>query len=257
MQKTILVSFPKTGRTWLELLIGKYYAEHFDINEKNNVNIIIYNQKLRKIESKIPYCHRDHIGKPYSRNPEEVKNNINWEDYKNTKIIFLVRDPKDVMVSFYFFITKGVSNLKFNGDIHEFLRCNISRLDTLIDYYNLWLRNEKKFKDFLLITYENLHFDTENELKKIIKFLGTNNIKNECINKAIKFCKFENMKKMEKDNPVDNELAPGNKNDSESYKARRGIVNGYINYLSKGDIEYINNKIQNLDDFYNFYKKKD
>lgn len=253
MQKTILVSFPKTGRTWLELLIGKYYAEYFNIQEKNDLSTIIYNKKLRKINSNIPHCHRDHIGKPYSRNPKEMKKSIKWDQYKNTKIIFLVRDPRDTVVSFYQYIVKGKSNQTYKGNIHKFIRDKRSRLDTLVVYYNTWLKNRSKFKDFLLVKYEDLKKDTFNELKKIIKFLDTD-IKKECLEKSVSFCEFNNMKKMEKQNPVDNELAPGDKNDPESYKARRGVVGGYVDYLSKEDVEYIDKVTKELDDFYSCYK---
>lgn len=253
MQKSILVSFPKTGRTWLETLMGKYYAEHFNIKEKDDISVVIYNKKLIKINPNIPYCHRDHIGKPYSRNPKEMRRSIKWSKYKNTKIIFLVRDPRDTMVSFYQYIVKGKSNQTYNGDIHKFIRDGRSRLNTLVSYYNVWLKNRSMFKGFLLVKYEDLKKDTVGELRKIIKFLGTD-VKDDCLIKSSKFCEFNNMKKMEKQKPVDNELAPGNKNDPESYKARRGIVGGYVDYLNKEDIEYIDGVVDGLDDFYNCYK---
>lgn len=255
MQKTILVSFPKTGRTWLELLIGKYYAEHFNIQEKDDISVVIYNKKLRKINPLIPHCHRDHIGKPYSRSPKEVRRNIKWNQYKEKKIIFLVRDPKDTIVSFYWYIVKGKSNMKFDGDIHKFIRSSKSRLDTLVDYYNIWYEHRNDFKDFLLVKYEDLKKNTVNELRRVIEFIGSiDNVKENCLIKSAEFCKIKNMRKMERKTPVDNELAPGNVNDPESYKARRGVVGGYVDYLTKEDIEYMNKVIGGLNDFYGEYK---
>jgi hypothetical protein len=48
-------------------------------------------------------------------------------------------------------------------------------------------------------------------------------------------------------------LKPGDKNDPESYKTRRGKVGGYIDYLSSEEIEYLNQKMKtSLSDIYNY-----
>jgi len=50
-------------------------------------------------------------------------------------------------------------------------------------------------------------------------------------------------------------LAPGDINDPESFKIRRGKIGGYIDYLSKEDIEFINAEIdENMVDYYHYYK---
>ena len=41
-------------------------------------------------------------------------------------------------------------------------------------------------------------------------------------------------------------MRAANINDDESYKVRRGIVGGYENYLSEGDIKYIDQVIKEM-----------
>ena len=64
------------------------------------------------------------------------------------------------------------------------------------------------------------------------------------------------MKNMEQDNVLNNaRLKPPEDGDPEGFKIRRGKVGGYVDYLSKDDIEYIDQYLDaNLDDFYSFYK---
>ena len=69
-------------------------------------------------------------------------------------------------------------------------------------------------------------------------------ISNDVIAEAVRFTSFENMRKMESaDKFKSARLRPLDKEDKESYKTRRGKVGGFVDYLSRENIEYINRKI--------------
>jgi hypothetical protein len=47
-------------------------------------------------------------------------------------------------------------------------------------------------------------------------------------------------------------LSPGNVDDPESYKTRRGVVGGFKDYLNAGDILYVERAIARLDRRYGY-----
>jgi hypothetical protein len=47
-------------------------------------------------------------------------------------------------------------------------------------------------------------------------------------------------------------LAPGDAQDAESFKVRRGIVQGYHDYFTADDIRYLNSAMRHLDKRYGY-----
>jgi hypothetical protein len=91
-------------------------------------------------------------------------------------------------------------------------------------------------------------------LRRVLHFIGIKDVQENTIKKAVEFASFENMRNMEITNTSPkSKLKPGDKNDPESYKTRRGKVGGYIDYLSSEEIEYLNQKMKtSLSDIYNY-----
>lgn len=91
------------------------------------------------------------------------------------KVIFLVRDLRDVVVFVYFeqkkrvlfwlegfkkelYFQKYKERIKvYDGDLFIFIYEEIGSLDFLIKFYNIWVENRYLFKYFLLICYEDLY----------------------------------------------------------------------------------------------------
>jgi hypothetical protein len=61
---------------------------------------------------------------------------------------------------------------------------------------------------------------------------------------AVEFSRFDNMRKIEAKGFARPELDRRDPGDAESYKARKGKVGGYREYLSAGDVDYLNARIQ-------------
>lgn len=233
-----LISFPKCGRTWLRLMIGKVLQLHFNLVGEE-VNILELH-KLADLHPCIPRILVTHDDDPHWKRADELDEKK--LKYRDAKVIFLVRDPRDVIVSLYFH--KKNRDDAYNGTISEFIHEEVGGIDTLIKFYKIWERNRCIPKDFLLVRYEDIHKNPEKELRKILKFIGLEGIRNELIRKAVSFASFENMQRMERENRLGSfRLMPTNKADINSYKTRRGKVGGYVDYLSKDEINFLNRKI--------------
>ena len=245
-QEVKIISFPKCGRTWFTLIIGRILQRTYNFPEK----WVVSTEKLTKRIKKLPNIEIVHEGNPHLKEPVMIKKDLEKvkAKYKNIKAILLVRDLRDVMVSYFFHMKKRKKgNEKYLGNISQFIRRERGGADSFITYYQFWEKNKSCFKDFLIVTYEDILKDTFKEIKKTIQFLDLMNISDEVINEAIKYCSFNNMKKMEsQDRFKVKRLRPGNKKDPESYKVRKGESKGYVNYLEKQDILYLDEKMKKM-----------
>lgn len=241
-----LVSFLKCGRTWLRLMIGKAIEEHFELKCTDEEIARLY--PLANYE-KIPRIRVHHDDNPHYKAPEDLT--LSKKAYRNTKVIFLSRDPRDVLVSNYFQITKR--QLLYCNDISNYLREDVGSTNTLIKYYNIWAIERNVPKDFLLVRYEDIHLNPALELAKCFDFIGLD-ISSKAISRAVEFASFDNMHTMEKENGFNAGVLKGHsKGDPESYKTREGKVGGFSNYLSPEDIRFLNKKIQEeLTKFYGY-----
>jgi hypothetical protein len=254
-----LVSYPKCGRTWLRLMIGSAIAKHFSLTEDEDTLFLRWKTKPHP---QVPMITVTHDDRPMLKAAHELQ--ASKEKYRSKKVIFLARDPRDVIVSSYFEMKKR-GNLfgdnpyetrrgVYDGDLKGFIDREVGGLDTILRYYNIWAENRSIPRDFLLVRYEDLKRDPQIELRRVMDFLGLQVISAATMQEAIDFSSFENMRKMEAEGRFQSGmLKPAEKNDQDSYKTRKGKVGGYADYLDSQEVERINHKMQTvLSDFYGY-----
>lgn len=241
-----LLSFPKAGRTWLRMLIGKALADHFAIPDAELIEL----HRLAAGRPGVPRIRVKHDDDPHKKAPGELV--ADKREYRDCKVILLARNIHDLAVSTYFQSTKR-ENL-FAGDMSSFLRCKRGSVASMIRFYNIWAENRSVPRDFLLVRYEDLKQDTAGELAKVWRFLGLPELPPEKLAAAVDFCSFENMRKMEaRDQLGTGRLRAGDPSDPESFKTRQGKVGGYTRYLSGGDIAWIDQRVRDeLSPFYGY-----
>lgn len=192
-----LISFPKSGRTWVRMLIG-YYLNNFYNLDLPLANLSI-TQRLYKYHANIPRISVSHYGNPHLIHIDDIK--LDKEKFKNKKVIFLIRDPRPIAVSnFYQFMFRGDkdrANFKnFSSSINDFVLGNYGGVKSIVKYYNLWLSNYGLNSNFFIIKYENLLIETKSEFEKILSIFNLP-IDHDLINETINFCNINNLKKLE------------------------------------------------------------
>lgn len=223
-----IVSYPKSGNTWTRFLIANLISGSNDINF-NNVNGIIpdiyINQDRTLTKQKSPRFLKSH---EYF-NPE----------YK--KVIYIVRDPRDVVVSYYLYSIKR-NFIKKNVALHEFLE---TFLQGKVDCFGSWRENvggwlgaREGAEDFLFLRYEDMLSDTLTELIKISGFLSMDKSLKE-LNGCIEKSSFDNMRKLELQN--DFESVKSQKSEG-LYFVRSGKSGGWRDVMEKKDSDLIESK---------------
>ena len=237
-----IISYPKTGRTWLRVLLGHTLQLHFQ-----RPDLDYWQPRFGGDSPQLPRIQFSHDDGKVTRTAAEI--NADKRRYAAGKVILLVRDPRDTLVSAYFqaSIRKGGKDpsRRFQGTIHEYLHQPLGSVDAFMRFYNLWAEQRRIPRDFMLLRYEDMHADLAKELRRVLGFVGVTGVSDAIIAEAVTFASFENMHRLEADESVSSgKLQARNLSNPESFKTRRGIVGGYADYLSAEDIEYLNKRIR-------------
>jgi hypothetical protein len=185
-----LVSYPKSGNTWLRFLVANALKLHYESERSVNffsISDIIPDVQISRNISLNPAFDDNTL-------PRIIKSHCAYNPYYK-RIVLLVRDPRDVMVSYYFHLmSHGTipSSLKFS----KFIRSYRFGVKTWERHTNSWLKNRVNGQNLHIFTYENLSESTSETLYRILDLIGFS-ISMDLIEKAVQISSFENMKKLE------------------------------------------------------------
>jgi hypothetical protein len=167
---------------------------------------------------------------------------FNTPKYANKKVVFLVRDPRDILVSSWYHLRyrericrKGLS---------AFIRDKLVGIHKVVAFMNMWIENSHVPDSFFLTTYEEMHSDPISIFRETLEFIGIQ-IEPEALQRAVEKSSFEKMKRMESKGTLKEPwMQPGSKDLEHSMKIRKGKVGGFREELSDEDIEFLDRVIQ-------------
>ena len=241
---SFLISFPKSGNTYVRFIFANLLTNCYENQDKVN---------FFNIEKIVPtYVTNEFYKKKYEIYPVIAKaHNLSSKEIflftkvMKRKIIYIYRDPINVMKSYYIY-TKKVENYNSN-DLSSFIR------DKSVGI-NAWIKNIEKhmLQASYLIQYEEMLDNIESELERLILFLNSKfnlNVSSNIIPCVVKKVSKNNMNKLEKEYKRINkngELLNGTKvianYDFVNLKTNRTLT------ISNSDIQYIKSKIEKIKD---------
>jgi hypothetical protein len=236
----LVLSIAKSGRTWLRVLINKYISLAYDVPfEVDDMS------GLKEGIPSIVYTHEAWSHRTIATPKEYVLGTFNLPDSLlfSKRLLFMYRDPRDTVVSLYFEATKRDRRTRGKLDLRmgDFIRDRRFGIYSVVEVMNHWHERFKSHPSLARLSYEALHADTEGELSRVLDFMGFAPVDRGAVNEAVEFSRFENMKKMEKNDKFGkSRLRPTDPNDPDSYKVRKGKVGGYTEYLTGEDLNYAN-----------------
>jgi len=158
-----LVSYPKSGNTWTRFLIANL------VYPEQNPDFSNINDLLPDVEG---MSKRDLAQAPRPR----VLKSHQYFDPRYPKVIYVVRDPRDVVLSEYHFdikrraIPEGFPLAQF---VSRFVRGELNHpYGTWAENVATWLYTRRGDPRFLLVTYESLQSQAVGEMAKIARFMG-------------------------------------------------------------------------------------
>ena len=232
----IILSIPKSGRTWLRAFLCAYFCKRFGLEFTLRPGRFALLGFPRIVFSHDLFEHRTK-GDRWDR--IRGKYLVPRRELNRAKIILLARDPRDCFVSLYLQLTRRDPNAPVNlkqKTVSEMLRDENFGMRAIVNVMNNWLNEFSQRDNFTLVRYEALRASPAEHFHDLLAVLGESSPDANIFQEALEFSRFENMQKLEAAGAFDsNILHPGDVRDPESFKVRRGKVGGYSEYLSADD----------------------
>ena len=239
----VVVSFGKSGRTWLRVMLSRLYGAKHGLSPK----ILIGFDNMHLRDPAIPriFFTHDNYTKDYTGNVDTKA------DYYDRKVVLLVRHPADVAVSQYhqwrFRMRphkKAINDYPAHGQevsIFDFVARHEAGLPKVIEFMNAWAREVPRLEDLLIVRYEDMRADPAAELGRIAEFARTPASGDE-IAEAVRFASFENMRALEQRRTfwfAGGRMTARDRGNPASFKTRRGKVGGWRDYFTQAEASEI------------------
>lgn len=207
---TLIVSFPKSGRTWLRVMLD-----------------------AAGIDAAYKHLGWGHQG---ARPASELRIEL---DPRFRRTVALFRDPRDTVVSGYYQATQRLKN--YEGPISAFIREPGHGLEKVMAF-NLGLARLCSGRaDCLMLTYEQLLADTAGELHRVTTFLGheLDPARAALIAADNTFDKMQARERAGDYEEYGAAFALRADAPPSALKVRQGIAGGYLDELPAPDIAYV------------------
>ena len=233
---SFMVSFPKCGRTWLRVMIAYACAEHAGVPVRNPMRFTTAQQ----VAPGLPRILATHDDSPHNKPAAAVM--VDKRAYRGTDVILVVRDPRDVIVSLYFHVTRR-KGTPYDGSLADFVRDRVGSLASLLVFYDAWLAQQET-RSLLVVRYEDMRADAGRELRRVLDFVGLNAVSAAAVEHAVDSASFDRLQRAEREGTAGTKsLRTSAADDPESYKVRRGKVGGYVDYLTADDVAFIDEAV--------------
>jgi len=186
---TFVVSYPRSGNTWTRFLIANLVHPDRHVSFANIEKLIpdTSSQSNRALKA--------------TPRPRIIKTH-EYFDHRYGKVVYIVRDPRDVALSYYDFQRKYMQiedRYPLDRYVDDFVSGKLisSGWGSWSENVASWLYTRGRGSGFLLLRYEDMMSDTPRELGRIATFLGIDP-QPERLRKAIEQSSADRMRELEK-----------------------------------------------------------
>lgn len=231
----LVVGYPKVGNTWFGVMLRRMLVSAYGLSEKKWSFALDADVQRQYEVPRVQMSHAMPQFNTQSASQLEVRTGL----AKNSRLVFLMRDPRDTLVSLYF--DQSFRSQRFCGSLDAMIRDPVYGVEKLLNFYCAWDAAWCESDAQILVRYEDLHQDPLAVLKNTWTFARLAQLSTDHLREAIAFGRFENMRRIE----VDCQIQQGwlrKKEDvtrAEGLKTRCGRVGQYAEYMEPATLQYV------------------
>ena len=207
---TFLVSYPKSGNTWMRFLIA---------------NLLQPDPPVGLLEADCIIPSVDGKTKRFfdaMKSPRVIKSHFSFiPAYK--RVIYVVRDPRDVIMSQYHYqIKRGVleQDAPLDDFVSRFIKGEVCPYGSWGENVGSWTATRRDDPNFLLLRYEDMLANVSAGAARISNFLGLPSDSNR-IALAVERSSVDNMRKVEKSEGKKWESTKGTRQDISFFRSAK------------------------------------
>lgn len=245
----LILSFPKSGRTWHRLLLGSYLAAQCRMPDSRAFDL----DRLCAATG-IKHIVYSHNGANFIDYIEPANPIVaSAELWAGKQVLLLVRNPKDLLVSA--FHHAKFREKCFGGSLSEFVRDRRTGIIKILTAFNRWYAERGLASSFLVVSYEEMHESPGQVLQKSLAVAGLKSVDEALVSRAVDFCRFEKMQQYESADYFANPRLRVEGPDPRARKVREGRIGTWKNALSSADDAYIDAQIARFGNPFSAYTR--
>ncbi len=252
--EVVILSYPKSGRTWLAFLVTGYISRLFGNSsivspiengrlstlrpERRHAyaRLVLNNRTQENWAPIVSFSHKDKLGSPFF---VPIQPSLS----PTVDLILLLRNPRDILVSHYHHIMSRHDRYPFedptvrlpeNYQLGEFIRSEHLGIRHILRYVEYWSSVADKTSRPIFY-YEDFVSDTPAALASLLTALGVSKIELVPLQDAVEAASFERLSSYER------------KSSSSAKRFRRGLVGGYTSELTASDCAYLDEILADAD----------
>ncbi|MFL2520390.1 MAG: sulfotransferase domain-containing protein [Alphaproteobacteria bacterium] len=273
LKNIFLASYPKSGNTWIRAIVGNLYNfdKEFSLKSLKSIPLLSIKKHFNEFENKIfsdnNVLHFDWVSqniiecqkilnnKPNHLNifkTHSVRHKKFTNETVNAGFIYIVRDPRDIVVSFKYFSGKNFDEIINELIFQKKLMINTNGAMELLSTWDLHVQSWLNYNTVprLIIKYEDLKSNPKEIVLNIIEFFNkiyklNIDLSDQQIDKIIINTNFNNLKKLENQKGFDEAS-------QHSKFFRSGNSNQWKDVLSIPQLQLIENNLQTLMKYFNY-----
>lgn len=232
----LVVSFPKSGRTFVRAMLARLYQRRFGIDERDLLDF----PALLRAPADAPRVLFTHAGDAM-RSPSEIA--VDREKYRDVRIVLLARHPGDVAVSRYHHLRHRSRDRARRrlGDqpLETFVWSEQGGVPAIVEFLNCFAATP----GVMVLRYEDFLREPIKPLRRLAAAVGVE-ASDEDIENAAEFGKLPNLRQREREGYFRSaRLRPAKASDQRSSKVRGGRSGGYRAELGDAEADRIDSYI--------------
>lgn len=236
----LLLSYPKTGRTWLRRMIGLVLL---DMYARPSFSVVTDEHELQRLTChlRLPRLCVTHCESDFTANTPAARFQLPEYFFSASRRLFLTRNIGDTLISAYH-QTRFREDI-FHGDLGAFIRDDRYGAVKFAQFCRLV---ERSGLDQRIVRYEDCRRDTKRELRRVLAYLRLGRPSEAILDRAIERCEFERMKRAEVRGELkgyrfsEGEVDP----DPRRRKVRDGALGAYVAHMSPDQLCYLEKVVQ-------------
>jgi hypothetical protein len=232
----VVISFPKSGRTFVRAMLARLYQRRFCINERTLLEFPL----LRRAPAGVPRLLFTHAGDAM-RPPEKIR--VDPSAYAHAKSVLIARHPADITVSRYHHLkhrSRDKARQRLAAQpLETFVWADEGGIASIVRFLNEFAA----MPGVTILRYEDFLAEPEKSLASLAEAIGLD-VGQKDIADAVEFASVTNLKELERQGYFSSpRLRQVRKGDQRSGKVRTGKSGGYRVQLDSEEVDRIDRYI--------------
>ena len=206
--------FLKCGNTWYGAMLRQMMLERFAVTDVPLNRLMVSDLgplplAAFRLPRGMPRLYHGHF-MPFPDSAELTGIRESLAPFDDKPMIVLIRDAKDVLVSYYMMEIERFRRTHAARDIADFVLGPVYGVKKFVGYYNVIAESRRGTKAPTLVTaYEDLWSDPVAIMERDAEFLGAGGLTRAAIQRIVRQYSFDNMRQMELAATEETAILPG------------------------------------------------